>query len=56
MKKNTIALALALVAGILCLSNFTYKWMKFDAIDYTILFAGLFIIAFGIGVYSNRKK
>lgn len=56
VKKNKLAVALALIAGTLFLSNFLYKWLNSDRIDYTALLAGIFIIAFGIGTYTRKME
>jgi small neutral amino acid transporter SnatA (MarC family) len=55
MKKNKLAFALSLVAGLLCFSNFIYKFLKFDKTDYMILLAGVFITAMGISMYARGK-
>ena len=41
--------------GLICLSNFIYKLVRFDKIDYVILLAGIFIIALGISTYFQKK-
>ena len=56
MKKNQLALILAIIAGLICLSNFIYKLMKFGNADFVVLFAGIFIIALGISSHFKKKS
>jgi hypothetical protein len=53
MKRTT--LALALVAGTICVGNFLYKWLALNRLDYMILLAGIFIISFGIANRVRKK-
>ena len=56
MKNSKLALGLSITAGLICLSNFVYKLIKFDRTDYMILLAGIFIIAFGVSMYNKKKN
>ncbi len=56
MKKNKLAFTLAIIAGIISLSNFIYKLVTLHETDYVILLAGVFIIAFGISSYYMKTK
>lgn len=55
MKRNKIAFVLAMIAGVLCLSAFIYRYVRSKEIDATILFAGVFIVSYGYGV-SRRNR
>lgn len=55
MNKTSLALILSIIAGLLCLAKFIFSYYKHSQLDYTILFAGVFIIAFGISTNSKRK-
>jgi hypothetical protein len=56
MKSSKLALGLSITAGLICLSNFAYKLIKFDRTDYMILLAGIFIIAFGVSNYNKKRS
>lgn len=56
MKKNRLAFILSIIAGLICLSNFIYKLIKFGTTDFVIFFAGIFIFALGISTYFKKKS
>jgi hypothetical protein len=56
MKKNKLAFILAIIAGLICLSNFIYKLARFHKTDYVLLLAGIFIIALGVSTYFKKKE
>jgi hypothetical protein len=56
MKINKLAFILAIVAGVICLGNFIYQYVKFNTTDCTILLAGVFIAAMGAAAYLRQKK
>jgi membrane protein YdbS with pleckstrin-like domain len=56
MKINKLAFMLAIAAGVICLGNFIYQYVKFNKTDYTILLAGVFIAAMGATAYLRQKK
>lgn len=55
MNKNSIALILSIIAGLLCLGRFFYTYSKTQELDYIILLAGIFIIALGISNYLRKR-
>lgn len=55
MKKNKLAFILAIIAGLICLANFIYKLVRLNQADYTILLAGIFIIALGVSSYFIKR-
>lgn len=55
MKAKYITLTLAIIAGLLCLGAFVTRWVKSGIADYTILCAGIFIIALGIAAWFRKK-
>lgn len=56
MNAPRLAFILALVAGLLCFSAFFWNYLRKDQLDYTVLFAGLFIVAVGTSSYLYRKQ
>jgi hypothetical protein len=56
MKKNKLAFILAVIAGLICLGNFIYKLIRFQKTDYSILAAGIFIIALGASAYFKKRE
>jgi hypothetical protein len=44
MKKNKLALVLAVIAGVICFSNVAYKLIRFNNFDYMILLAGYLLL------------
>jgi hypothetical protein len=56
LKKNKLAFTLAMIAALISIGNFIYRFIRFDKADYTILLAGIFFIAFGISVYFMKKE
>jgi membrane protein CcdC involved in cytochrome C biogenesis len=54
MKKSKLAFILAIIAALLCFTSFVIKLVRSDKIDYPILLAGVFILAFGIS--TSLKK
>jgi hypothetical protein len=56
MKKNILATVLGIVAGLLTISNFIYRSVRFHKTDYEKLFLGIFFILFGIAIYFRKKK
>lgn len=55
MKANGTALILALVAGLLCLAASAIHYYRHGDLDYKMLFAGIFVLAFGISMNYRRK-
>lgn len=47
---------LALIAGILCLSNFIYRYIEFHEKDWLILAAGILILALGISSWFRKRQ
>jgi hypothetical protein len=56
MNRNKLALALAIIAGCLCIGNFIYKLINFNSADYMILFAGIFIIGLGVATFFTKWR
>ena len=56
MKKDRLAFILVIIAGLICLSNFIYKVIKFGTKDFVILFAGIFILGLGISTYFKKNN
>ena len=56
MKKDRLAFILVIIAGLICLSNFIYKVIKFGTTDFVILFAGIFILGLGISTYFKKNN
>ena len=56
MKKNKLAFILAMITGLICLSNFVYKLAKFHRTDYRILLAGIFIVALGVSSFVRKNE
>ncbi|MDB5246666.1 MAG: hypothetical protein JWQ40_1060 [Segetibacter sp.] len=56
MTRNKIALTLAVVAGLICLAKFVHTYIQTKTFDYLILFAGLFIIFFGISRNMPKRN
>ena len=54
MNNKKIAIILCGIAAFLSLGNFVYKYLKNGEIDGMILFAGLFILALGVGMHYRR--
>jgi hypothetical protein len=44
-----------MIAGALCLGAFIFNLVRSHKTDYAILFAGIFIIAFGVSAYKKTK-
>jgi hypothetical protein len=56
MKINKLAFMVAIAAGVICLGNFIYQYIKFNKKDYNILLAGVFIAAVitSSGLYLHK--
>lgn len=55
MKTNKFAFVLAVIAGLLCIGKFVFKYIRGSEADYPILVAGIFILGIGIGFLAKRK-
>jgi hypothetical protein len=56
MKSAPIGFMLAIIAAVVCLSNFLYKLLKFRAPDYIVLIAGVAILIVGYAVHASRNR
>jgi hypothetical protein len=54
MKSKQLAFILAIVAGLLCIGAFVTKLMRSGETEYTILWAGIFVIALGISALYRK--
>jgi hypothetical protein len=54
MKSRQLAFILAIVAGLLCIGAFVTKLIRSGETEYTILWAGIFVIALGISALYRK--
>ena len=55
MKVKYFSFMFALIAGMLCLGAFVVKMVRSGATEYTLLLAGIFIIALGIAAWYRKS-
>lgn len=54
MKTKQFAFILSLVAGLLCIGAFVTKLIRSGETEYTILWAGIFVIALGVSALYRK--
>jgi hypothetical protein len=53
---NKLALILAIIAGLVALSNFVYKLVRFHQTDYGILLVVIIVVILIASIYSRKGK
>lgn len=56
MKQSDISFILSIIAGLVCIGAYIYKYVQQNEADNLILIAGIFVISFGVGMRFMKRK